>query len=93
MQVQIYVVPKAIERAGTMTDVQQSPPQPPRKSEHKDWTESIRGTPFYVRFQCGPDYENAYLCVDDGEPDMHDLAAFYSHQTARDFVTTMLDYS
>ena len=76
-----------------MPDAQQSPPAEPRKSEHEDWQEAIPGTPFYLRFQRGPNYEIAYLCVDDGEPDMHDLGTFYSHQTARDFVATMRNHN
>jgi Lar family restriction alleviation protein len=45
-----------------------------RDSAHEDWTE--QATPLlYIRFTRGPDYENAYLCLDDGEPDMHDLAS------------------
>lgn len=33
------------------------------------------GRLLYVRFTSGPDHEVAYLCLDDGEPDMHDLAS------------------
>ncbi len=76
-----------------MTDTQQSPPASAKSSLHRDWQEKIDGTPFYVLFQSGPDYENAYLCVDDGEPDMLDLGTFHSHQTAMDFVLTMRSLS
>jgi hypothetical protein len=29
---------------------------------------------FYLRWTSGPNYERVFLCIDDGEPDMHDLA-------------------
>ena len=40
---------------------------------HEDWTEDLSKV-FYLRFQRGPDYEHAYLCIRDGEPDMLDVA-------------------
>lgn len=30
--------------------------------------------PFYIRWTSGPDYEQAFLCVDDGDADMRDFA-------------------
>lgn len=44
---------------------------------------------FYVRLVSGPDTEDAYLCVEDGEPDMNDLGKLWSHSLARTFVELM----
>jgi hypothetical protein len=41
--------------------------------KHEDWIEHLCPT-IYVRFTRGPDYERAFLCVNDGEPDMRDVA-------------------
>jgi len=41
--------------------------------KHEDWIEHLCPT-IYVRFTRGPNYERAFLCVDDGEPDMRDVA-------------------
>jgi len=48
---------------------------------YQDWHEPLTKT-LYLRFQCGPNLEVAYLCLRDGEPDMHDLARL-SFQQAR----------
>ena len=45
----------------------------PRSSEHEDRIERLQ-QPFYIRWTSGPDYERAYLCLEDGEPDMLDFA-------------------
>jgi hypothetical protein len=65
--------------------ISQGPPiKPDPRWEHEHVT--IPGTLFYVRMISGPDTEDAWLCVDDGEPDMNDLAKFWSHSTARTFI-------
>ena len=33
--------------------------------------ETVRG---HIRWTCGPDYGRAFICVEDGEPDMNDIA-------------------
>ena len=43
------------------------------RKTHEDWTEVLSDV-FYIRWTRGPDYERAYLCVDDGEPDTCDFA-------------------
>lgn len=42
-------------------------------AKHEDRIEHL-APPFYIRWTRGPDYERAYLCVDDGEADMRDFA-------------------
>lgn len=43
------------------------------QSAHRDEIERLRH-PFYIRWTSGPDYERAYLCVEDGDADMLDFA-------------------
>lgn len=51
-----------------MTNVGQAPAAA-KNPLHEDRTERL--TPFlYIRWTSGPDYERAYLCIQDGEPDM-----------------------
>lgn len=37
--------------------------------EHEDRIEKLDEV-FYIRWTSGPDYEDAFICVEDGEPDM-----------------------
>lgn len=50
-------------------------PQPsgPVVAQHRDEIERL-AFPFYIRWTSGPNYETAFLCVEDGEPDMNDFA-------------------
>jgi hypothetical protein len=41
--------------------------------EHEDRIERLDRI-FYIRWTSGPNYEDAFLCVEDGEPDMRDFA-------------------
>lgn len=44
-----------------------------RDTRHEDRTERL--TPFlYIRWTSGPDYERAFLCIEDGDADMRDFA-------------------
>lgn len=42
-------------------------------SKHEDRIERLDRV-FYIRWTSGPDYEDAFICVDDGEPDMNAIA-------------------
>jgi hypothetical protein len=41
--------------------------------KHEDRIERLDRV-FYIRWTSGPDYEDAFICVEDGEPDMNDVA-------------------
>lgn len=43
------------------------------EAAHRDEIERLT-SPFYIRWTSGPDYETAFLCVEDGEPDMNAFA-------------------
>lgn len=49
----------------------QRPPITPR-SKHEDRIERLDAF-VYIRWTSGPDYERAFICFDDGEPDMCDM--------------------
>lgn len=58
-----------------MTGEQQSAASTERNpSAHEDRIERLNRV-FYIRWTSGPDYERAFLCVEDGEPDMNSFAA------------------
>lgn len=40
---------------------------------YEDRIERLDGV-FYIRWTSGPNYEWAFICIDDGEPDMNDIA-------------------
>lgn len=40
--------------------------------------EKLNRATMYVRIDTGPNLEEAWLCVDDGEPDTHRIAKFVS---------------
>lgn len=61
----------------------QEGPRFDRGSNHEDRIEKLDSL-FYIRWTCGPDYERAFICIEDGEPDMHDLATV-SFKQARMF--------
>jgi hypothetical protein len=42
-------------------------------SLHEDRIEKLDSV-FYIRWTSGPNYEDAYICVEDGEADMNDIA-------------------
>lgn len=42
-------------------------------SKHMDRIEKLDAV-FYIRWTSGPDYEDAFICVDDDEPDMNAIA-------------------
>lgn len=56
-----------------MTAETQAAEPTPRDPRFEDWTERLSSM-LYIRFTRGPDYEDAFLCIDDGEPDMNDVA-------------------
>ena len=56
------------------TQTASSAPSEPRSSKHTDRIEKLDDI-FYIRWTCGPDYERAFICVEDGEPDMNDIAS------------------
>lgn len=64
---------------------------PPIERDLRYQSEIVRfpGSVLYVRFESGPDLEDAWLCIEDGEPDMHDIATFSSHQCAQLFIAAM----
>jgi hypothetical protein len=45
----------------------------PANGSHEDRIERLNRV-FYIRWTSGPDYERAFLCVEDGEPDMNEFA-------------------
>ncbi len=47
--------------------------------------EKLAGSSMYLRIDTGPDLEEAWLCVDDGEPDTHHVAKFISISYADEF--------
>ena len=47
--------------------------EPVARAKHKDIIERLNEV-FYIRWTLGPDYERAFLCVEDGEPDMNSFA-------------------
>jgi hypothetical protein len=49
--------------------------------EHEDRIERLDRI-FYIRWTSGPNYEDAFLCVEDGEPDMRDFARVSFGQAA-----------
>ena len=49
-------------------------PVSPEKGDHVDNIERLDDV-FYIRWTAGPDYERAFICIDDDEPDMNDIAA------------------
>jgi hypothetical protein len=61
-----------------------------RDPRYKSEIVRLPNTPLYVRLESGPDLEAAWLCIEDGEPDMHDLATFPNHQCAHVFITAMM---
>lgn len=52
--------------------VQQGPPVA-RDPQHEDRIERLDRL-FYIRWTSGPNYERAFICIEDGEPDMNDIA-------------------
>lgn len=44
-----------------------------RNPAHEDRIERLDRL-FYIRWTSGPNYERAFICIEDGEPDMHDIA-------------------
>ena len=52
-----------------------------RITKHEDRIQKLDRV-FYVRWTSGPDYERAFLCVEDGEPDMRDFATVSFGQAA-----------
>jgi len=65
-----------------MSEAQASTPSI-RNPDHEDYIERLDRI-FYIRWTAGPNYERAFLCIEDGEPDMHDLATM-SYAQARIF--------
>lgn len=55
----------------THAGVQQGPPTIPNPA-HEDRIERLDKL-FYIRWTSGPNYEWAFICVEDGEPDMNDI--------------------
>ena len=53
-----------------------------RNPAHEDRIERLDGL-IYIRWTSGPNYERAFLCFEDGEPDMHDLATMTYKQATK----------
>jgi hypothetical protein len=45
----------------------------PRDPRYEDRIERLDRL-FYIRWTSGPNYERAFICIEDGEPDMNDIA-------------------
>lgn len=69
----------------TNTAMDLHPPDSARH-KHESFDTILPYSPLYVRFQAGPHYEDAYLCLDDGEPDCNVLAKFSSWTTAKLYI-------
>ena len=67
-----------------MSGVSQGP-KTPRNPAHEDRIERLDDV-FYIRWTSGPNYEWAFICIEDGEPDMNDIARV-SFNRAKTFAT------